>query len=293
MNKATAARLHGVILIMGLAFAAFFVADFECVKALSFSPLIVGILIGIIYANTLRPYLPADWTPGIKLCTKQVLRTGIVLYGFRLTVQDVISVGLPALTVDCIIVGATIFLAIALGRMLKMDRDTALLTGTGSAICGAAAVLGAEPVVRPSDAGKTAVAVSTVVIFGTLSMFLYPIMQRAGLLDAMTDTQVAVYTGSTLHEVAHVVGAGNAMDPDGALGIASTSTIVKMIRVILLAPVLLIMSLCMKQGGKNILVLQNTFEKTRKQMKVNALSINALSDNLNFPMFAKLTLKKT
>lgn len=48
-----------------------------------------------------------------------------------------------------------------------------------------------------------------------------------------------------------------------------------------------------EQDVKNILVLQNVFEKTRKQMKVNALSINALSDNLNFPMFAKLTLKKT
>ena len=48
-----------------------------------------------------------------------------------------------------------------------------------------------------------------------------------------------------------------------------------------------------EQDVKNILVLQNTFEKTRKQMKINTLSINALSDNLNFPMFAKLTLKKT
>lgn len=48
-----------------------------------------------------------------------------------------------------------------------------------------------------------------------------------------------------------------------------------------------------EQDVKNILVLQNTFEKTRKQMKANALSINTLSDNLNFPMFAKLTLKKT
>ncbi len=48
-----------------------------------------------------------------------------------------------------------------------------------------------------------------------------------------------------------------------------------------------------EQDVKNILVLRNAFEKTRKQMKVNALSINALSDNLNFPMFAELTLKKT
>ena len=114
------------------------------------------------------------------------------------------------------------------------------MTSTGSAICGAAAVLGAEPVVK-CEGYKTAIAVSTVVIFGTLSMFLYPVMYRTGMLDGMTDTEVAVYTGSTLHEVAHVAGAGNAMDPTDALGIAGTATITKMIRVMLLAPVLVIM----------------------------------------------------
>ena len=124
--------------------------------------------------------------------------------------------------------------------LLKIDRDTALMTSTGSAICGAAAVLGAEPVVK-CEGYKTAIAVSTVVIFGTLSMFLYPVMYRMGMLNGMTDTEVAVYTGSTLHEVAHVAGAGNAMDPTDALGIAGTATITKMIRVMLLAPVLVIM----------------------------------------------------
>ena len=58
---------------------------------------------------------------------------------------------------------------------VKMDKDTALMTSTGSAICGAAAVLGAEPVVK-CEGHKTAIAVSTVVIFGTISMFLYPIL---------------------------------------------------------------------------------------------------------------------
>lgn len=95
----------------------------------------------------------------------------------------------------------TILGGVLLGRLLKIDRDTALMTSTGSAICGAAAVLGAEPVVK-CEGYKTAIAVSTVVIFGTLSMFLYPLMYRTGMLDALTDTGVAVYTGSTLHEVA-------------------------------------------------------------------------------------------
>ena len=249
MNETKGNTLHGILLIMLFALSAFFVADFQWVKALSLSPLIVGIILGMIYANTLRRFMPQQWAAGIKICTKQVLRTGIVLYGFRLTIQDVTNIGLSALWVDCLVIIGTLALGMLFGRLLKMDRDTALLTSTGSAICGAAAVLGAEPVVR-CEAHKTAVAVSTVVIFGTLSMFLYPIIYRTGLLD-LTTQQWAIYTGSTLHEVAHVVGAGNAMDPDGMLHIADQATITKMIRVMLLAPVLLVMAFVLARGANS------------------------------------------
>lgn len=187
---------------------------------------------------------------GIKFCSKQVLRAGIVLYGFRLTLAQVAEVGLPAIVVDAIVVTFTILLGIYFGKLLKMDKDTALMTSTGSAICGAAAVLGAEPVVR-CESYKTAIAVSTVVIFGTISMFLYPIMYRTGILDGLDNTAVAIYTGSTLHEVAHVAGAGNAMDPTDALGIAGPATITKMIRVMMLAPVLVIMSFALA-GRKKV-----------------------------------------
>ncbi len=242
--------LHGVLLIVLFSCSAFYIAEIPFVKELSFSPLIVGIILGMLYANSLRNHLPETWVPGIKFCTKQVLRTGIVLYGFRLTLAQVAEVGLPAIVVDAIVVTVTIFLGIYLGKLLKMDKDTSLMTSTGSAICGAAAVLGAEPVVR-CESHKTAIAVSTVVIFGTLSMFLYPIMYRTGMLDGLSNTAVAIYTGSTLHEVAHVAGAGNAMDPTDALGIAGPATITKMIRVMMLAPVLVIMSLALS-GRKKI-----------------------------------------
>ena len=232
--------LHGILLIVLFSFAAFYIAGFPLVKKLSFSPLIVGIVLGMLYANSLRNKLPETWVPGIRFCTKQVLRWGIILYGFRLTLAQVAAVGVPAVAVDLVVVTVTILGGVLLGRLLKIDRDTALMTSTGSAICGAAAVLGAEPVVK-CEGYKTAIAVSTVVIFGTLSMFLYPLMYRTGMLDALTDTGVAVYTGSTLHEVAHVAGAGNAMDPTDALGIAGTATITKMIRVMMLAPVLVIL----------------------------------------------------
>lgn len=117
----------------------------------------------MLYANSLRNRLPETWVPGIKFCSKQVLRAGIVLYGFRLTFQSVIAIGASAILIDVIVVTCTILLGILVGKLLKMDNDLALLTATGSAICGAAAVLGAEPVVK-SEPHKTAVAVSTVVI---------------------------------------------------------------------------------------------------------------------------------
>ena len=232
--------LHGILLIALFSCAAFYLADTQPARSLSFSPRILGILLGMLYANSLRNKLPETWVPGIRFCTKQVLRWGIILYGFRLTLSEVAAVGIPAVAVDLVVVTVTILGGVLLGRLLKIDRDTALMTSTGSAICGAAAVLGAEPVVK-CEGYKTAIAVSTVVIFGTLSMFLYPLMYRTGMLDALTDTGVAVYTGSTLHEVAHVAGAGNAMDPTDGLGIAGTATITKMIRVMMLAPVLVIL----------------------------------------------------
>ncbi len=228
--------LHGVLLIALFSCSAFYIAEFPFVKNLSFSPLIVGIILGMIYANSLRNHLPDTWVPGILFCTKQVLRAGIVLYGFRLTFQSVVAIGLPAVLIDAVIVAATIFIGMLVGRLLKMDKDLALLTSTGSAICGAAAVLGAEPVVK-GEPHKTAVAVSTVVIFGTLSMFIYPALYRAGILD-LEPEQMGLYTGATLHEVAHVVGAGNAMGKE----ISDAAIIVKMIRVMMLAPVLVIMS---------------------------------------------------
>ena len=237
--------LHGILLIALFSCAAFFLADTQIARTLSFSPLIIGILLGMLYANSLRNRLPQTWVPGILFCSKRLLRAGIVLYGFRLTFQSVAAIGMQAIALDTVVVAVTLALGVMLGRIMHMDGDLALLTSTGSAICGAAAVLGAEPVVR-AEPHKTAVAVSTVVIFGTLSMFLYPALWRAGALD-LTPEQMGLYTGSTLHEVAHVVGAGNAMGS----GIADSAIIVKMIRVILLAPVLLAMSLLANRRKSN------------------------------------------
>ncbi|MDE7342553.1 MAG: YeiH family protein [Muribaculaceae bacterium] len=226
---------HGILLIGLFTCASFYISDIQFFKNLSFSPMIIGIILGMLYANSLRNHLPATWVPGIQFCSKKLLRLGIILYGFRLTFQDVMTVGLAGIAVDAIIVTVTILGGVWIGRLLKMDQETALLTSVGSGICGAAAVLGAESTIRTKPY-KTAVAVATVVIFGTISMFLYPVAYRSGWLD-LTPEQMGIFTGSTLHEVAHAVGAGNAMGE----AISNTAIIVKMIRVMMLVPVLLVL----------------------------------------------------
>ena len=243
--------------------AATLLAQTPWMQQLRFSPLIVGIILGMVFANTFRHKIPAEWTPGIIFCSKQILRTGIVLFGFKITLQDVMAVGLPAIITDVAIVSLTLIWGVLLGKWLKMDSQTTLLCSVGSSICGAAAVLGAEPVVK-GEPHKTAIAVSTVVIFGTLAMFLYPALHRADVFD-MDNRQMGIYTGATLHEVAHVYGAGEAMDAAGApnhpdsgeqeikvpapsqAGIREPAVIVKMIRVILLAPVLIILSVILSK----------------------------------------------
>lgn len=267
ISEKRSSMLHGVLLMTLFACAAFYIGEMDFVKAVSFSPMIVGIILGMIYANSLRNNLPDTWVPGIKFCSKRILRTGIILYGFKLTFQDVTAVGFSAIVIDAVVVTATILIGMLVGKLLKMDRSIALLTSTGSAICGAAAVLGCEGAIHAKPY-KTAVAVSTVVIFGTLSMFLYPILYRAGIFNLPLD-EMGIFTGSTVHEVAHVVGAGNAMGQE----IASTAIIVKMIRVMMLVPVLLVITFF-----------------TARYVKRNVAGGNKDKVNISIPWFAILFL---
>ena len=109
MKQQTKNAIFGILFIAILSVAAWFIAEIPAVKALSFSSLIVGILLGMVYANLPeQAHVPASWGAGMKICSKTLLRTGIVLYGFRLTFQDIVAVGLPAVVVAISVVAVTI-----------------------------------------------------------------------------------------------------------------------------------------------------------------------------------------
>lgn len=239
--------LSGILFVGLFAMSATYAADFTLMKQFGLSPLIIGILLGMIYANTLRAKLPKEWHFGILFSTKTLLRTGIVLYGFRITFQNIEEVGLAGIATSVIVVASTFIIGYVVGtKFLKLDKETTILTSAGSSICGAAAVLATEPVVN-AEPYKSAIAVSTVVVFGTCAMFLYPFLYKVGIIP-FSPEQMGIYVGGTLHEVAHVVAAGNAIDVEAS----KTAVIVKMIRVMMLAPFLIILGFWLSKTTQHV-----------------------------------------
>jgi len=203
--------------------------------SLGISPLILGIVLGMFYGNTLHSHLPSEWHAGISFSARKILRLAIILYGFFITLQEVISIGWHGLIIAISVVSTILVAGFFIGtKLLKMDNQTAVLTSAGSAICGAAAILALEPVIK-AKGHQTATAVATVVIFGTLAMFLYPVLVEMHIFN-LSAFGTGLFFGGTLHEVAQVVGA------TGSLGqqISEYAIIEKMTRVLLIVPVILI-----------------------------------------------------
>ncbi|GAF61576.1 putative membrane protein YeiH [Psychrobacter sp. JCM 18903] len=217
-------------------------------RIVGLSSLTLAILIGMVLGNTVYPNLAERLSVGVTFAKGQILRLAIMFYGFKLTLTQVSSVGLSAVMSDALVLTSTFLLTYWIGtRWLKVDKQTTLLIGSGASICGAAAVIAAEPVVK-AEAHKVTIAVATVVVFGTVAMLLYPFLYHLGWLQPWLNAQqYGIYTGSTIHEVAQVVVAGNAVSPE----VGDTAVVTKMIRVMMLAPFLLILSFALTKGSSD------------------------------------------
>lgn len=217
-------------------------------RIVGLSSLTLAILIGMVLGNTVYPNLAKRLSVGVAFAKGQILRLAIIFYGFKLTLTQVASVGMPAVMTDALVLTSTFLLTYWLGtKWLKVDKQTTLLIGSGASICGAAAVIAAEPVVK-AEAHKVTIAVATVVVFGTIAMLLYPFLYQLGWLQPWLNAQqYGIYTGSTIHEVAQVVVAGNAVSTE----VGNTAVVTKMIRVMMLAPFLLILSFALTKTSSD------------------------------------------
>lgn len=226
----------GVVLAAIVAASAFSIRELPGLGI--FSPMILAVIVGIVFANLVG--LPANTRTGIAFCQRSLLRFAIVLLGFQLTVTQLGAIGLTGVAIVALSLGATFCFTLGLGRLLGVERKLAELIAAGTSICGASAIVATNAVTNAGDE-DVAYAVAAVTLFGTLAMLGYPLLAATLGLD---QHDFGLWAGASIHEIAQVIGAGFQFGPQAG----EISTIAKLARVALLAPMVIALGIMAMRG---------------------------------------------
>ncbi|WP_163832498.1 YeiH family protein [Spartinivicinus ruber] len=242
------------LLLPLLAITAIGLAQTSLFSQLGLSALPLAIILGTTIGHLPQHQPNSQALLFIKFCQQKLLRLGIISFGFSLSFQQIIAVGWQALLLDIFIILIIFSIGSFIGiKLFKLPRDMAILTSVGSAICGAAAILATEASIKARQQHVT-IAVATVVLFGTLAMFSYPIIYQ---FSGTSEQAFGIYIGSTAHEVAQAVAAGQTISQNAM----QTAVVVKLIRVMLLAPFILMLTVILGKLDKT--TTNNMSSKTK------------------------------
>jgi uncharacterized integral membrane protein (TIGR00698 family) len=219
----------------------------------------VAIVLGLLLRNTLA--LPASINPGLKFATTTILRAGIVLVGIRLSVFDVVKLGIAGLPVVLAAIATGLIFVTWFNRKLGLPPRLGTLIAAGTSICGVTAIVSVAPAIE-ADEREVAYAVANVVAFGLFGMLVYPYLAHAVLGSSET---IGLFLGTAVHDTSQVVGAAltykQVYNDDIVLRVA---TVTKLTRNIFLAGVIPLL----------------TWMHVRSQRAIGAGGIGAVSTTL-------------
>jgi uncharacterized integral membrane protein (TIGR00698 family) len=191
--------------------------------------LLIGLAIGQVLGARIAPI-----RAGAAVAAQTVLRAGVVLLGARLSLDQVVAIGLPA-TVVVALTLTTVFLSVlVIARAAGVEKSLGVLLAVGTAVCGNSAIIATAPVIGARGREVT-YAVATITLFGTLAVLLYPVI---GHLIGMDDIAFGLWSGIAVNDTSQVVAASSAYSP-AALEVA---TVVKLIRNAMMAPLLVLIA---------------------------------------------------
>ena len=204
------------------------------------SPAILAIVLGAAIRNTIA--LPSEIADDCKGLVKRVIPLMIILTGASVNLSEVAHAGLPSLAVILASILCGCFAALLAGRIFRTSRDTTILLGCGTAICGTSAIIAAAPLIGAED-DDLLLSVSTINIIGLCAMFALPPL---GALLHVTPAAFGIWAGATVHAVPQAIATGFAYSAQsGAL-----ATLAKLVRVTMLAPFLVVLALAMHRKGR-------------------------------------------
>lgn len=223
----------GLLIVAITALAARFVSDHYATPAM-----LIALLFGIALNFLSSEPRTQD---GIAFCARSLLRISVALLGFRISVDLIAALGPWSLALVISGVCTTVIFGLMLGKMMRLPQRFAFLTAGSVAICGASAAMAIAALMPKDDKRETQLTftVATVTVLSTFAMILYPIL--ADLLG-LSPLKSGVFLGATIHDVAQVVGAGFSVSETTG----EVSTTVKLVRVAMLGPVILVASIYLR-----------------------------------------------
>lgn len=230
------ALVPGLALVFAIAVAAHLAAGF---LPSAVNGVILAILLGLLIRNTFD--MPAGLQPGIKFSLQTLLRFAIILLGIRLSFLDVLRIGAQSLAIIVALMASAILLVYLGGRFLKLPPRLALLIGVGTAICGNSAIVATAPVLKAKDE-EVSFAVATITLFGTLAVFLYPLI---GVALGMSHLFFGTWAGTAVNDTSQVIATGFAYSQEAG----EVATVVKLTRNALLGPAIIILGLLWARTG--------------------------------------------
>jgi uncharacterized integral membrane protein (TIGR00698 family) len=183
--------------------------------------------------------------PGIDFCSRTLLRLGVALLGMRITVSQVVELGLGTALVAALALGATILFGLLLARLLRVSPAQGVLSGGAVAVCGASAAMAISSVLPATKENErfTLLTVVGVTLLSTVALVLYPFVLS---LLPLSPRAAGVVLGGTIHDVAQVVAAGMLIGPEAG----NAATVVKLFRVMLLMPVVLLVAMAFRKHAR-------------------------------------------
>jgi len=263
--------LAGLLLAALVVLAALWVADYLNssfgVNGV-FSYIMAAIVIGLVIGNTIE--IPAVFSPGIAFCPSKLLRLGIVMMGIRLSVFDVMRIGVWGIPIVLICITTGLVLTTYFTRLLRLPPRLGTLMAVGTSICGASAIIAAAPVIKANDE-EVAYAVANITIFGSLALLIYPYL--ANFLFSGNVVMAGLFQGTAIHDTSQVTAAGLIYDQTFGVSAkpsaADIAIVIKLVRNVFMAAVIPLMAYLHVRGLSN--------EEAGSQLRSRPLSM--------FPLF--------
>jgi len=234
--------LPGLLAVSVIAWISIWLSDYLGEKLLGFarspiSPVMLAIIIGLIIGTIFQ--IPKTIIPGLKFSIKKVLRLGIILLGIRLTVFDVFRLGIFGIPIVALCIAGALIITTWINNRLNLQERLGTLIAVGTSICGVSAIVAASPAID-ADEEESAYAVTVITIFGLFATLVYPYL--ADMLFTGNAIEAGMFLGTSVHETAQVVGAGQIYadifsQPD-ALDVATVTKLVRNVFMVAVIPLM-------------------------------------------------------